>query len=80
MKIEIDTNRDSKEDIKKIIRMLTHLVGEHIMFDKAIHSYQEEHKHDDDKGPKEMVNLNFLDNTPDNSEKKNEKKPKIEFF
>ncbi|MBW2987852.1 hypothetical protein KY336_04855 [Candidatus Woesearchaeota archaeon] len=80
MKIEIDTNRDSKEDIKKIIRMLTHLVGEHIMFDKAIHSYQEECKRDDDKGPKEMVNLNFLDNAPSSSEKKDEKKPKIEFF
>jgi hypothetical protein len=78
LKIEIDTNRDSKEDIKKIIRMLTHLVGEHIMFDKAIHSFQEETKKDD--GPKEMVNLNFLDSTPDNSEKKDEKKPKIEFF
>jgi len=80
LKIEIDTSRDSKDDIKKIIRMLTHLVGEHIVFDKAIHSFQEEQKLNEDKGPKEMVNLNFLDNAPSGTEKKDEKKPKIEFF
>ena len=29
MKIEIDTKHDSPEEIKKVIKMLHHLVGEH---------------------------------------------------
>lgn len=29
MKIEIDTKQDSPEEIKKVIKMLQHLVGEH---------------------------------------------------
>lgn len=29
MKIAIDTKEDSAEDIKKVIRMLQHLIGEH---------------------------------------------------
>ncbi len=29
MKIEIDTKEDSPEEIKKVIKMLQHLVGEH---------------------------------------------------
>ncbi|MBD3259908.1 hypothetical protein GF371_04740 [Candidatus Woesearchaeota archaeon] len=80
MRIEIDTNRDSKEDIRKIIRMLTHLVGDHAVFDKAIHSFQEEQKKEQAKGP-DMVNLNFLDSASNSCEKKEEKKEhKVEFY
>jgi hypothetical protein len=80
LRIEIDTHRDSKEDIKRIIRMLLHLVGEHAIFDKAIHSYQAEQK-ENEKGP-DMVNLNFLDSAPNDTEKKEEEKeePKVEFY
>ncbi len=86
MRIEIDTHRDSREDIKRIIRMLIHLVGEHAIFDKAIHSYQEEKK--EKESEPDMVNLNFLDSEPGSSEKKEEKEekkedkeePKVEFY
>ncbi|MBW3013537.1 hypothetical protein KY340_05025 [Candidatus Woesearchaeota archaeon] len=79
MRIEIDTHRDSKEDIKRIIRMLVHLVGEHAIFDKAIHSYQQESK-EEEKGP-DMVNLNFLDSAPSEEKKEEEKEePKVEFY
>lgn len=29
MKITIDTKEDTHEDIKKVIRLLTHIIGEH---------------------------------------------------
>jgi len=36
MKIEIDTKHDSPEEIRKVIKMLQHLVGENVTINKNI--------------------------------------------
>ena len=59
--------------------MLIHLVGDHAVFDKAIHSFQEEQKKEQDKGP-DMVNLNFLDSVPGEKKEEEKKEPKVEFY
>ncbi|MBW3011564.1 hypothetical protein KY311_00090 [Candidatus Woesearchaeota archaeon] len=56
MKIEIDTSRDSKEELRKLIRMLQAIVGE---------SSNSTWGTAEDSGPTEMVGLGFMD--PDNA-------------
>jgi len=81
MKIEIDTQRDSKDEIKKLIRMLQAMVGEASGWSSGSQ---------ENKGPDEMVNLGFLDDNTttsssqdstltETSEEKDEK-PKIELY
>lgn len=50
MRIEIDTTKDTKEDIKKLIKMLQAIIEEGSSWGAQ-----------DYKGPSEMVGLGFMD-------------------
>ncbi len=76
MKIEIDTIRDSKDDIKKIIKMLMHLLEDHAAFDLGIAKTNPEAK-DPYSSENNNLNLGFLDSAP--KEEKKEEEPKVDF-
>jgi len=76
MKIEIDTKRDTKEDIARIIKMLQAMIGE-----SSGWSSQET------ANSGEMVNLGFLDDNSSQTssenttaEEKKEEKPQVELY
>ncbi|MBW3011443.1 hypothetical protein KY335_03620 [Candidatus Woesearchaeota archaeon] len=78
MKIEIDTLRDSKEDIKKIIKMLMHLIEDHAAFDIGFaKTNNTEGKEDPYSSENSSLNLGFLDSPP--PEENKEEDPKVDF-
>ena len=82
MKIEIDTNKDSHEDIKKAIKMLQALIGQQNNTHDDYNSYESKKQPDTSPGAFNM----FGDDTPimgskdtyDSYEDKKEEPPKKE--
>jgi hypothetical protein len=78
MKIEIDTKRDSKEDILKIIRMLQSMVREGSPYSSSSSSDSS-----DSSSPESPVGLGILDLPPSESssaDEKKEEKPRVELY
>jgi hypothetical protein len=74
MRIEVDTSKDSKEDIKKVIRMLNHLVEDSMAFNQVSQAINETSQ----QSYGEMPGLGFMDTPVANEEnKEEEKKPSI---
>lgn len=72
MKIEIDTSKDSHEDIKKAIRMLKSMVG-----DYSKSNYSSEETPEPTPGAFNMFN-DDSPSTYNDDEEPEEKKPKVE--
>jgi hypothetical protein len=64
MKITIDTKQDTHEDIKKVIRLLTHLIGDHPTTNQP-------NLFEDSASPPENVFGNIFNN-PESKENKEE--------
>lgn len=79
MKIEIDTVRDSKDDIKKIIKMLMHLIEDHAAFDMGFAKANPDQKKDPYSSENNSLNLDFLDSGPKEDKEEEEKEPEVDF-
>ena len=70
MKITIDTKQDTHEDIKKVIRLLTHLIGDHPTTNQP--NIFEDSKSD---VPSENIFGNILGNAQEKEPENEEKEP-----
>jgi len=66
MKIAIDTKEDSLEDIKKVIKMLQHLVGESVFENR------------EEQGELKEGIFNLFDNPPQENSQHSEKKDEFD--
>ncbi|MCK4589830.1 MAG: hypothetical protein KAT77_05270 [Nanoarchaeota archaeon] len=74
MKITIDTKEDSHEEIKKVISLLTHLIGETPMTNSK-------NIFDNSKPTEESGNLfNIFDNPQSTGKKESKEKPSVQFY
>jgi len=77
MKITIDTKEDSHEEIKKIIRMLSSLVGEQEVFSNQSDIFSDNSSGDSSQQGSDIFNV-FNDNSENKTEEKKAEEDKKE--
>ncbi len=64
MKIEIDTSKDSHEEIRKVVELLSHLIGDHAVFDAGIRA-KHEREHAEEKKAETEAGMSMFDFSDD---------------
>jgi uncharacterized protein (UPF0147 family) len=77
MKIEVDTKHDSKEEIKKLIKMLSHLVEDTAVFGQVSAAMSAEET--PASAFQEMPGLGFMDSGESVSTTEDKKEDKVSF-